>query len=66
MLNWLRGAAQTSEEPAFDLAKVAGDDLAVIFKHSTSCPISFRADRQINAFRAEHPEVPGPRSRMAK
>jgi thioredoxin 1 len=32
--------------------------VSVVFKHSSSCPVSFTAKRQLEQFAAEHPDVP--------
>ena len=37
---------------------LSGGDTALIFKHSTRCPISARAHGQVSAFVADHPDVP--------
>ena len=39
--------------------KLLGDAaLSVIYKHSSRCWISTKAERQVREFAAEHPEVP--------
>ena len=71
MLKWLRGSREDAkpretkpgeavrpQKLALDLAKLAERDLVVVFKHSTTCPVSFMAERQMRAFMASHPEVP--------
>jgi len=60
MLKWLtRGREDAKPQKlALDLAKIAEQDLTVVFKHSTTCPLSFAADREMRAFMASHPEVP--------
>ena len=62
MLKWFSGSESKAEGkedlPVFDQARVAELDLAIVFKHSTTCPVSFSADRQMRAFMASHPEVP--------
>ncbi len=37
---------------------VAASDALFVFKHSTRCPVSSRAEEQVNAFVADHPDVP--------
>jgi bacillithiol system protein YtxJ len=37
---------------------LSGGEAAIIFKHSTRCPISARARAQVEAFVADRPEVP--------
>ena len=71
MLKWLtrsREPDKPHEEPKpratepqklpLDLARLAEQDLVVVFKHSTACPVSYAADREMNGFMARHPEVP--------
>ncbi len=71
MLKWLtrgREADKPREETktrgaepqklSLDLARLAEQDLVVVFKHSTTCPVSYAADREMNGFMARHPEVP--------
>src|ERR1044072_1211531 len=43
---------------SLDLARLAEQDLVVVFKHSTACPVSYAADREMRGFMARHPEVP--------
>jgi bacillithiol system protein YtxJ len=40
-------------EPLLD-----GREDGVVFKHSTRCPISRRADGEVGAFLSDHPDVP--------
>jgi bacillithiol system protein YtxJ len=58
MLKWFSGSESKQDLPVFDQKRVAELDLAVVFKHSTTCPVSFSAERQMNAFMRSHPEVP--------
>ena len=60
MLKWLTGGRNEGDanRPVFDQAQVAALDLAVVFKHSTTCPVSFAADREMRAFQAANPAVP--------
>ncbi len=37
---------------------VAAPDAFFVFKHSTRCPVSSRAEEQVDAFVADHPDVP--------
>ncbi len=41
-----------------DLAQLRKQDLAVIFKHSPTCPVSWAAEKQIKKFHASNPSVP--------
>ena len=34
------------------------EPLAVVYKHSPICPVSFRAEREVERFASEHPQVP--------
>jgi bacillithiol system protein YtxJ len=52
------GESAKPQKLPLDLARIAEQDLVVVFKHSTTCPISYVADRQMRAFQASHPEVP--------
>ena len=58
MLKWLTGSVAQEAAPEIDFDRLEQEELAVVFKHSTSCPTSSWADRQIRTFRAEHPTVP--------
>lgn len=65
MFNWLKSkeeACRAGEMPEInastDLEGLLHTDLLVLFKHSTSCPVSWAAHSQINRFRLKHPEVP--------
>ena len=40
-----------------DLARAFEEPWAVVFKHSTRCPVSSVAHRQVAAFRRRHPEA---------
>jgi bacillithiol system protein YtxJ len=33
-------------------------EMAVVFKHSQTCPVSWAAQRRVNQFAADHPTVP--------
>jgi bacillithiol system protein YtxJ len=65
MFNWLRRkeeACRAGEMPqisaASNLDKLLQADLLILFKHSTSCPVSWAAHSEINRFRLKHPDVP--------
>ena len=58
MLKWFRGSDVVEDLPVFDKTRIASEDVAVVFKHSTTCPVSFAADREMRAFIASHPQVP--------
>ncbi len=45
----------TSEE---DLEKIFTEPLAVVFKHSTRCPVSRTAQREVERFLDDRPDVP--------
>jgi bacillithiol system protein YtxJ len=40
------------------LARMREDEVAVVFKHSPSCAISWAAEAQVKKFVANHPSVP--------
>ena len=46
------------ERGGFNLEQMAHLERAVVFKHSRSCPVSWRADREVQQFSRLHPEVP--------
>jgi bacillithiol system protein YtxJ len=65
MFNWLRRkeeACRAGEMPQIgatsDLEDLLRAELLILFKHSTSCPVSWAAHSQINRFRLKHPDVP--------
>jgi bacillithiol system protein YtxJ len=41
-----------------DLAELKNEDLAVLFKHSPSCGVSWAAESQVKKFVAANPDVP--------
>jgi bacillithiol system protein YtxJ len=59
MLSWL-SKKETPAEHAdeFDFSAVETADVAVLFKHSPTCSISWFAQRQVEAFSAAHPTIP--------
>lgn len=59
MLKWLSKRTDVPEpEAGLDVAGLGEMDLAVVFKHSPSCPVSWAAEKQVRKFVAGHPEVP--------
>jgi bacillithiol system protein YtxJ len=58
ILNWLKKSDETPETEEFDLAGFTKQDVAVVFKHSETCPVSWMAKRQVDEFVRHHPEVP--------
>lgn len=65
MFNWRRRKEEASlagEMPEIgkhtDLEKLMNEDVLVLFKHSTACPVSWAAHAHINRFRLKHPDVP--------
>jgi len=65
MLKWLRRKKEACQAGALpeidqisDFQELRHDDLMVLFKHSSACPVSWAAHSQINRFRLKHPEVP--------
>ncbi|MCX6587524.1 MAG: bacillithiol system redox-active protein YtxJ [Acidobacteria bacterium] len=47
------GAATPQPLPA----NLLEQELAVVFKHSQTCPVSWAAQRRVNQFAADHPSV---------
>ena len=43
---------------AEELDSVFQQDVAVVFKHSTTCPVSWMAHHQVTDFQSSRPEVP--------
>jgi len=43
---------------ADELERAFGEPWALVFKHSTRCPVSSAAWREVAAFRREHPDAP--------
>jgi len=58
MFGWLKDETSEEEAPKPDLADLRSQELAVVFKHSRSCPTSWAADKQVKTFIASHPAVP--------
>lgn len=59
-MKWLFGGKEEAT-PALsrvDLEKVRAEALAVLFKHSNSCPVSWAAEREVKRFQAAAPDVP--------
>jgi len=40
------------------LAEIMSEDLTILFKHSSSCPVSWAAHAQVSRFFQENPEAP--------
>jgi bacillithiol system protein YtxJ len=58
-MSWL--FSRSNSEPAsagWDLHQIQQLDLAIIFKHSSACPVSWAAQRQVNAFAEQQPGAP--------
>ena len=60
MFSWLSNRKDVPDDapPTPDLAQLQAQDLAVVFKHSPSCPTSWAAQKQVEAFAANNPAVP--------
>ncbi len=65
MFNWFKRreeACRAGEMPEIgkdtDLRELLREDLVVLFKHSTACPVSWAAHSQVNRFRLHHPDIP--------
>ncbi len=52
-------AAPTSAPPPdAEWERLALQERVVVFKHSRSCPVSWRADAEVQEFSRRHPDVP--------
>jgi bacillithiol system protein YtxJ len=65
MFNWLRRKEEACSAGEMiqvgkdtDLQSLLREDLLVVFKHSTACPVSWAAHAQVNRFRLKNPDVP--------
>jgi bacillithiol system protein YtxJ len=58
ILNWFRTSGDSEETTAFNFAEFIGKEVAVVFKHSQTCPVSWMAKRHVDEFLHAHPEVP--------
>jgi bacillithiol system protein YtxJ len=64
LAKWKRGGSGGAEasKPEFrtagDVQKLLSEDLAIVFKHSTACPVSWSAHTQVTRFMKAHPEAP--------
>jgi bacillithiol system protein YtxJ len=58
ILKWFNQSADNPERSEFDLAAFVQQDVAVVFKHSQTCPVSWMADRHVQKFIQAHPEIP--------
>jgi bacillithiol system protein YtxJ len=63
LAKWKRGgtaadAAKPEFRTATDVQQLLGEELAVVFKHSTACPVSWAAHTQVTRFMKAHPEAP--------
>lgn len=59
MLSWL-SKKEASSEPTdeFDFSAVENAEVAVLFKHSPTCSISWYAEREVRRFAEAHPTIP--------
>ena len=59
MLNWFgKSDSGAPEKRDWDLETAKGQERAVLFKHSSTCPVSWAAEAQVKRFMALHPDVP--------
>ena len=65
MFKWLSKLADapgqstgTETLPKLDLETLQNEEIAIIFKHSRSCPVSWAARTQVRKFTASHSLVP--------
>jgi len=58
-MTWLFSRSNPeSKVPDWNLNQIQQMDFAIIFKHSQTCPVSWAADRQVNAFQSRFPDAP--------
>lgn len=55
---WFQPATHPEMDTEFDLTEFLQQEVAVVFKHSQTCPVSWMAKRQVDEFVQHHPEVP--------
>jgi bacillithiol system protein YtxJ len=60
MFKWLSKSNDNPAEapPPFDFDAVQAAEIAVLFKHSQTCPVSWAARREVQRFSVSHPSVP--------
>jgi bacillithiol system protein YtxJ len=59
MLSWFdKRRDSPAAAPAFDLDAVSSHERAVIFKHSSTCPVSWAAQAEVRRFSQSHPHIP--------
>jgi bacillithiol system protein YtxJ len=62
LAKWTRGSEKDGGKPQFrsagDVQELLREDLAVVFKHSTACPVSWAAHAQVMKFMRACPEAP--------
>ena len=49
---------ESSTETKIDLERLRQDDVAILFKHSPTCPVSWAAQAQVRSFMARNSAVP--------
>lgn len=57
-MNWLFSRSKTEAPAAWTYEEITAKDFAIVFKHSSTCPVSWAAQRQVNSFAAQQPEAP--------
>jgi len=58
MFGWRSKTGAEEEGRALDLEEMKTQDLAVLFKHSPSCGVSWAAESQVKKFIAANPDIP--------
>jgi len=58
MFGWRSKPGAEEERRVPDLAEIKNQDLAVLFKHSPSCGVSWAAESQVKKFIAGNPGIP--------
>ena len=57
MFQWLSGPKQ-APAPSLDLEEIRKQAVAILFKHSSTCPVSWAAQAEVRRFSSQYPDVP--------
>jgi bacillithiol system protein YtxJ len=58
MFGWRSKSGAEEERRVPDLDEIKTQDLAVLFKHSSTCGVSWAAESQVKKFIAGNPDIP--------
>jgi len=58
MFGWRSKPGTEAEPRTPDLEEIRNQDLAVLFKHSPTCGVSWAAETQVKKFMAGNPDIP--------